>query len=190
MQGGSVESLVQRSTCHIRCDDDTVDDLRLYSRCHDPTHATADCHEFGDLGCPRCLEWNHWEDTCHARDDVCKVCQVTIKLQVWHRTSFDGNTIVIFFPDGWPLRRCAHLDQVQAAQDGRGHARLGVLPGVVPGTGLPVLVAAQRVRRSPRLQNLQAKYRVEETGEDQLSELIERIGDRNGLSPSRGRLPL
>ncbi len=80
-RGGSVESLVERSTLHIRCDEDTRGDLRLCARCHAPDHDAGACTEFGALGCPRCLEWDHWEDTCPHREDEegavpCKICQV------------------------------------------------------------------------------------------------------------------
>lgn len=66
--------MVEKSTCHIRCDDDTVSDLKLCCRCHSPGHKTNACTEFGDLVCPRCLEWDHWEDTCPMASSTCAVC--------------------------------------------------------------------------------------------------------------------
>ena len=63
---GSPTRLQQKSACHIRVDGDSnaASKMQLCARCHDPSHGVADCKEFGDLVCPRCLEWDHWEDTC------------------------------------------------------------------------------------------------------------------------------
>jgi len=33
-----------------------------------------DCTEFGNLTCPRCLDWNHWEDSCPETDNFCTIC--------------------------------------------------------------------------------------------------------------------
>ena len=51
----------------------------LIDRCHDPSHTAADCKDFGDLKCPRCLEWDHWEDTCWTNltsedKETCETC--------------------------------------------------------------------------------------------------------------------
>ena len=35
---------------------------------------TMECQEYGDVSCPRCLTWDHWEDTCWAQDHVCTTC--------------------------------------------------------------------------------------------------------------------
>ena len=78
-RSGSVESLTQTSACHIRCDGETAPALRLCPRCHAPGHAAAGCCEFGPLACPRCMDWQHWEDTCPTREAEaapCKICQV------------------------------------------------------------------------------------------------------------------
>ena len=32
---------------------------------------TSECREYGDLHCPRCLAWDHWEDSCPYLDYVC-----------------------------------------------------------------------------------------------------------------------
>ena len=45
-------------------------EVSLCGRCHLPTHKTVNCTEFGDNCCPRCLEWDHWEDSCWAADSI------------------------------------------------------------------------------------------------------------------------
>jgi hypothetical protein len=61
--------MVQRSSSHIRVDDIANSKLKLCPRCHSPHHGFNECTEFGDLKCPRCMEWAHWEDSCWANDD-------------------------------------------------------------------------------------------------------------------------
>ena len=51
-----------------------------FRRCHDPSHTAAECKDFGDLRCPRCLEWDHWEDTCWTNlsseeKETCVTCK-------------------------------------------------------------------------------------------------------------------
>ena len=36
---------------------------------------TSECREYGELYCPRCLSWDHWEDSCPYLDYVCSICQ-------------------------------------------------------------------------------------------------------------------
>ena len=61
--------MIQRSSSHIRVDDMANSKLKFCPRCHSPHHTVNECREFGDLKCPRCMEWDHWEDSCWANDD-------------------------------------------------------------------------------------------------------------------------
>ena len=38
-------------------------------------YRTETCQEYGDLCCPRCLSWDHWEDSCSYLNYVCSICQ-------------------------------------------------------------------------------------------------------------------
>ena len=78
---GSELALQQKSACHIRVDDSNASKIKLCSRCHDPSHDAANCKDFGDLKCPRCMEWDHWEDTCWTNKSsedkkLCESCKV------------------------------------------------------------------------------------------------------------------
>ena len=47
MSKSAVKSLEQKSTCHIRIEDEeAAERLRLCGRCHDPKHNTEDCNEY------------------------------------------------------------------------------------------------------------------------------------------------
>lgn len=61
--------MIQKSSSHIKVDDMANSKLRFCPRCHSPHHTVSECTEFGDLKCPRCLEWEHWEDSCWTNDD-------------------------------------------------------------------------------------------------------------------------
>ena len=61
--------MIQKSSSHIRVDDIANSKLKLCPRCHSPHHAVNECNEYGNLSCPRCLEWEHWEDSCWTSDD-------------------------------------------------------------------------------------------------------------------------
>ena len=53
-----------KSACHIRVDDKNSSKIKLCARCHAPDHDVQTCTDFGGLMCPRCMEFDHWEDTC------------------------------------------------------------------------------------------------------------------------------
>ena len=42
--------------------------------CNSGLFRTSECREYGDLHCPRCLSWDHWEDSCPYLDYICSVC--------------------------------------------------------------------------------------------------------------------
>ena len=66
-------NMMQRSSSHIRIDDIANSKLKLCPRCHSPHHTVNDCDEFGNLKCPRCLQWEHWEDSCPFNDEPNRV---------------------------------------------------------------------------------------------------------------------
>ena len=43
--------------------------LKFCPRCHSPRCSVNECKEYGDLHCPRCMEWACWEDSCWTIDD-------------------------------------------------------------------------------------------------------------------------
>ena len=61
--------MMQRSSSHIKIDDIANSKIKLCPRCHSPHCSVDKCTEFGDLKCPRCLEWAHWEDSCWTVED-------------------------------------------------------------------------------------------------------------------------
>ena len=69
--GNSNQSMkmIQRSSSHIKIDDIANSKIKLCPRCHSPHHTVNECTEFGNLKCPRCLEWSHWEDSCWTIED-------------------------------------------------------------------------------------------------------------------------
>ena len=131
-RSGSVESLTERSTCHIRCDADTAPALRLCPRCHAPGHEVGACAEFGALGCPRCLEWAHWEDTCPAREEdaqPCKICQVMSNLDELFKAKgrIYVQNLSLRLAEKRPFQQCPRGRGLQAEEDDRGHPGLGTI---------------------------------------------------------------
>ena len=61
--------MMQRSSSHIKIDDIANSKIKLCPRCHSPHCNLEICREFGDLKCPRCLAWEHWEDSCWTIED-------------------------------------------------------------------------------------------------------------------------
>jgi len=79
----NITNMEQKTTFHMKVDNRAETDLNLCGRCHLPTHKTAKCTEFGDNSCPRCLSWDHWEDSCWAADSPIPVCE---------RCNYEGHT--------------------------------------------------------------------------------------------------
>ncbi|QQP50102.1 Uncharacterized protein FKW44_010994 [Caligus rogercresseyi] len=92
-------TLEQTSVCHIKVDDKNKDDLNLCGRCHNMSHFTKQCNEFGNLKCPRCLEWEHWEDTCPTAliSTDCSVCSIC---------GSEGHVAVVHSAKEFNQRRC------------------------------------------------------------------------------------
>ncbi|XP_023323711.1 uncharacterized protein LOC111697812 [Eurytemora carolleeae] len=85
-QGNKVDSLQQKTAFHMKVDNKDESDLKLCGRCHLPTHNTATCTEYNNLFCPRCLSWEHWEDSCPIQDqDInCSRCNYIGHLEEVH----------------------------------------------------------------------------------------------------------
>jgi len=66
----------QKTAFHFKVENEAESDLDLCGRCHLPTHKTAACTEYNDSLCPRCLCWDHWEDSCplYHNGYVCSRC--------------------------------------------------------------------------------------------------------------------
>ena len=88
----NITNMQQKNSFHMKVDDKDENNLNLCGRCHLPTckyvnihhhwdpflvqhFRTATCTEYGDNCCPRCLAWDHWEDTCpYAYTYTCSIC--------------------------------------------------------------------------------------------------------------------
>jgi len=92
----NITNMEQKTTFHMKVDNQNETDLNLCGRCHLPTHKTAKCTEFGDNNCPRCLAWEHWEDSCWAADTPMPVCE---------RCNYEGHTQEIHDTDQYAQRR-------------------------------------------------------------------------------------
>jgi len=79
--------MIQRSSSHIRVEDMANSKLKFCPRCHSPHHGVNECKEFGDLMCPRCMEWEHWEDSCWTTDDPDDLAQCETCLEYGHVSS-------------------------------------------------------------------------------------------------------
>jgi len=98
-------NMMQRSSSHIRIDDIANSKLKLCPRCHSPHHTVNDCDEFGNLKCPRCLQWEHWEDSCPFNDEPnraqCEVCKEFGHISIVHEASDFRQRRAIVDTLGW-----------------------------------------------------------------------------------------
>jgi len=92
----NITNMEQKTTFHMKVDNQNETDLNLCGRCHLPTHKTAKCTEFGDNNCPRCLAWEHWEDSCWAADTPKPICE---------RCNYEGHTQEVHDTDQYAQRR-------------------------------------------------------------------------------------
>jgi hypothetical protein len=98
-------SMEQKNVCHIRIEDLENSLLKLCPRCHGVGHSVKECSEFGDLSCPRCLDWNHWEDSCPNVDVICSSCNNVGHLPSLHDASNYKQRRMIVDTLGWePFR--------------------------------------------------------------------------------------
>lgn len=92
----NITDMEQKTTFHMKVDNVADTDMNLCGRCHLPTHKTAKCTEFGDNCCPRCLSWEHWEESCWAADSPMPVCE---------RCNYEGHTSEVHKTDIYAQRR-------------------------------------------------------------------------------------
>jgi len=76
--------MIQKSSSHVRVDDMANSKLKFCPRCHSPRCNVNECKEFGDLHCPRCMEWACWEDSCWTIDDPEDMAQCETCLEYGH----------------------------------------------------------------------------------------------------------
>jgi len=72
----NITNMQQRNSFHMKLDNKEDSNLNLCGRCHLPNHKTSDCTEYGDNMCPRCLVWDHWEDSCWTLETPQHVCEL------------------------------------------------------------------------------------------------------------------
>merc|ERR1719317_848508 len=92
----NITNMEQKTTFHMKVDNKEETDMNLCGRCHLPTHKTAKCTDFGENSCPRCLSWDHWEESCWAADSPMPVCQ---------RCNYEGHTPEVYNTDVHEQRR-------------------------------------------------------------------------------------
>jgi len=92
----NITNMEQKTTFHMKVDNREETDMNLCGRCHLPTHKTVNCTEFGDNSCPRCLSWEHWEESCWAADSPMPVCE---------RCDYEGHTSEVHETDKYAQRR-------------------------------------------------------------------------------------
>jgi len=81
-----IDSMEQKSAFHFKVDNEEESGLNLCGRCHLPTHRTDACTEYNDSLCPRCLSWDHWENSCPVLENqyVCTRCNYIGHLEEVH----------------------------------------------------------------------------------------------------------
>jgi len=92
----NITNMEQKTTFHMKVDNKEDTDMNLCGRCHLPTHKTANCTDFGENSCPRCLSWDHWEESCWAADSPMPVCE---------RCNYEGHTQEVHDTDKYAQRR-------------------------------------------------------------------------------------
>ena len=98
-------SMEQKNVCHIRIDDCQNSLIKLCPRCHGVGHLVSECSEFGNLSCPRCLQWDHWEDSCPSSDVMCDTCNTVGHLAVVHSAEDYKQRRMVVDTLGWePFR--------------------------------------------------------------------------------------
>jgi len=91
-----ITGMEQKTAFHMKVENEADSDLSLCGRCHLPTHKTKVCPEFGSLSCPRCLDWEHWEDSCWAGDTQPHVC---------NRCQYEGHSEIVHDAGDYKQRR-------------------------------------------------------------------------------------
>lgn len=104
-QKKSITGMEQKTAFHMKVENEDDSDMVLCGRCHLPTHRTGACTEFGTVSCPRCLDWGHWEDSCHTLDGanptVCQRCSYTGHTEAVHDTEDFNQRRAVVDAVGW-----------------------------------------------------------------------------------------
>ena len=59
-------------------------------------YRTGECTEYGDNNCPRCMSWDHWEDTCWTLESPQHLCQTC---------NFEGHAPEVHMADKFTQKR-------------------------------------------------------------------------------------
>merc|ERR1719312_2024208 len=132
----NITNMEQKTTFHMKVDNKDETDMNLCGRCHLPTHKTAKCTDFGENSCPRCLSWDHWEESCWAADSPMPVCQ---------RCNYDGHTPEVHDTDIYAQRRaCVDALGWEPFQDWFYDQQFRTWWQVMGGVGVPLYKIYQR----------------------------------------------
>jgi len=132
----NITNMEQKNTFHMKVENRADVDMNLCGRCHLPSHKTATCTEFGDNSCPRCLSWEHWEESCWAADTPMPVCE---------RCNYEGHTEDVHNTDKFAQRRaCVDALGWEPFQDWFYDQSFRTWWQVMGGVGVPLYKIYQR----------------------------------------------
>jgi len=133
----NITNMEQKTTFHMKVDNKDETDLNLCGRCHLPTHKTAKCTDFGENSCPRCLSWNHWEESCWMHEDG--------QMPVCERCDYEGHTPEVHETDKYTQRRaCVDALGWEPFQDWFYDQQFRTWWQVMGGVGVPLYRIYQR----------------------------------------------
>jgi len=133
----NITNMEQKTTFHMKVDNKDETDLNLCGRCHLPTHKTAKCTDFGENSCPRCLSWDHWEESCWMHEDG--------QMPVCERCDYEGHTPEVHETDKYTQRRaCVDALGWEPFQDWFYDQQFRTWWQVMGGVGVPLYRIYQR----------------------------------------------
>jgi len=132
----NITNMEQKTTFHMKVDNKDETDLNLCGRCHLPTHKTAKCTDYGENSCPRCLSWDHWEESCWMHEGQMPVCE---------RCDYEGHTPEVHETDKYAQRRaCVDALGWEPFQDWFYDQQFRTWWQVMGGVGVPLYRIYQR----------------------------------------------
>lgn len=175
-EGGKIQKMEKKTDYHIKVDNEAESGLKLCGRCHLPTHKTEECTEFTDNCCPRCLSWEHWEDSCWTTDspmEVCSVCNYEGHTDQVHETKKYTQRRAIVDALGWEPFENWFYDQ-----DFRGWWQ------VIGCTGVPLYRIYPRktpwTTEKPKREEQEEEGKLKVMRDDSVDDMIARVlGKRN-----------